>query len=141
MVDTHEGGCLCGTVRYRVVGQSTRAVVCHCRFCQRRTGSAFAISVYFAEQDVAITQGILNTYEYRSDESKRWLRMEFCPTCGTSVTWTVEFLPGERAIAGGTLDDPNWLKLKRHVWTRSAQHWMVFPPEVELLETTLSQYK
>jgi hypothetical protein len=92
------------------------------------------MSVYFKEKDVEITRGVLKTYEYRSDESKRWLKMEFCPTCGTSVTWTVEELPGEQAIAAGTLDDPNWLHIHGHIWTRSAQHWMVYPAGVELAE-------
>jgi hypothetical protein len=83
---------------------------------------------YFDEKDVAITQGNLSTYEHHSDESHRWLRLAFCPTCGTTVTITAEFLPGRRGIMGGTLDDPNWLTLKRHYWTRSAQRWMVYPP-------------
>jgi len=85
---------------------------------------------------VEILKGSLKTYEYRSDESGRWVKTEFCPTCGATVTWTAERFPGARAIAGGTLDDPNWLKLARHIWTRSAQHWMVFPADVELVETT-----
>ena len=36
----------------------------------------------------------------------------------------------------GTLDDPNWVKPKVHGWTRSALHWMVFPPDVEIFKTT-----
>ena len=47
------------------------------------------------------------------------------------MTWTVEALPGLRAIAGGTFDDPNWLELNRHVWTVSAQKWMTIPHGVE----------
>ena len=136
MADTHEGGCLCRAVRYQVVGTPNLVGVCHCTACQRRTGSAFAVAAYFAEAAVQITSGILQPYEYRSDESQRWIKTEFCPTCGTTVTWTAERFPGARAIAGGTLDDPNWLKLERHIWTRSAQHWMVFPADVELVETT-----
>jgi hypothetical protein len=50
MVDIHEGGCACGAVRYRVKGSPERASVCHCTFCQRRTGSAFGISVYFHDE-------------------------------------------------------------------------------------------
>ena len=134
MAETHEGGCLCGAVRYRVTGDQYVAGICHCTFCQRRTGSALGIVVYFDEKDVEILRGTLNTYEHRSDESHRWLRLEFCPTCGTTVTWTAEVLPGARGIAGGTFDDPNWLKLERHGWTRSAQHWVVFPADVELFE-------
>ena len=134
MADIHEGGCHCGAVRYRVLSTPMLTGVCHCTSCQRRTGSAFGISAYFAEHDVEITRGVLKTYEYRSDESQRWAKTEFCPTCGTTVTWTAEALPGARAIAGGTFDDPNWLKLEKHGWTRSAQHWVVFPTDVELFE-------
>jgi hypothetical protein len=94
------------------------------------------VSAYFDEKNVEIISGVLKTYEYRSDESHRWIKTEFCPTCGTTVTWTAEAFPGARGIAGGTFDDPNWLKLKSHVWTRSAQRWVVFPADVERIETT-----
>jgi hypothetical protein len=134
--NVHEGGCLCGAVRYRVFGAPTRAVACHCRFCQKRTGSAFGESVYFKEEDVRVLSGVMKRYEYRSDESHRWLKMDFCLNCGTTVTWTIEFLPGERAVAQGTLDDPNWVAPQVHGWTRSAQEWMVFPDNVPVVQTT-----
>ncbi len=136
MADIHEGGCYCSAVRYRVLSTPMFAGVCHCTSCQRLSGSAFMIPAYFAEQDVEITRGVLKTYEFRSDESHRWVKTEFCPTCGTLVTWTAEVAPGGRGIAGGTFDDPNWLKLEKHGWTRSAQHWVVFPADVELFETS-----
>ena len=91
------------------------------------------MAAYFDEKSVEITHGVLNTNEYRFDESHRWLGIEFCPSCGTTVTWTAEALPGARAIAGGTpLDKPNWLRIGRHYWTRSAQHCMVYPPGAEI---------
>jgi len=70
----HEGGCVCGAVRYRVINAPARTSACHCRFCQRRTGSAFGIGAYFREADVEILSGELKTYEHRSDETQRWLR-------------------------------------------------------------------
>jgi hypothetical protein len=84
---------------------------------------------------------MLNSYEYRSDASQRWLKTEFCSTCGTTVTWTAELLPGTRVLAGGTFDDPNWFHIACHIWTRSAQHWVVFPADVELVETIPSPYQ
>lgn len=137
MATTHEGRCLCGSVRYRVTGEPLRALACHCTACQRRTGSAFGVSVYFNEDQVAILSGDLKVYEHRSDETGRALRMEFCQTCGSTVTWTVEALPGARGIAGGTLDDRGWINIKRHFWTRSAQHWMVYPAEAEVSTTSV----
>jgi hypothetical protein len=131
MPDIHEGGCLCGEVRYRASKPPARTTICHCTFCQRRTGSAFGFMAYFKEEDVEITRGNLKTYEHRSDESNRSLRVEFCPTCGTTVAMTVETLPGTRGIAGGTFDDPTWLNIERHTWLRSAQPWIAVPPGVE----------
>lgn len=131
MPEVHEGGCVCGAVRYRATSAPIRTTVCHCTFCQRRTGSAFGFIAYFKQQDVEITRGVLRSYEHRSDESNRRLRMEFCPTCGTTVTLTVELLPGALGLAGGTFDDPSWLKIERHTWTRSAHPWVIVPPDVE----------
>ena len=134
MSAVHEGGCACGAVRYRVRNAPFRTSVCHCRSCQRRTGSAFGVGIYFRQEDFALLRGELKSYEYRSDESHRWLRMEFCPNCGTTVSWTAEAFPGGRAVAGGTFDDPDWVRIERHVWTRSAHRWVPIPPEVEKFE-------
>ena len=133
MTNMHEGGCLCGAVRFVVKNEPARASVCHCRSCQKRTGSAFGIGAYFNEADVEV-RGSLKTYEFRSDESGRWLRMQFCPNCGSSVTWTIEALPGLRAIAGGSFDDPDWLNIRRHGWTRSKHKWVVCPAGAEVFE-------
>jgi len=134
MTDIHEGGCLCGSVRYRTIGEPMLATVCHCTFCQRRTGSAFSEPALFKLEQVEFLGGPLTTYEHRSDETHRWLRLEFCPRWGTTVSWTVERRPGTRGIAGGTFHDPTWLQITRHIWTRSAQPWTVIPPDVETFE-------
>jgi len=134
MSDIHEGGCLCGAIRYRTIGEPIAATVCHCTFCQRRTGSAFSSPVLFRMEQVEFSGGALTTYEHRSDESGRWLRMEFCPRCGTTLTWTAERRPGTRGIAGGTFDNPRWFKVVRHIWTRSALPWISIPEEVERFE-------
>lgn len=134
MSEIHEGGCLCGSVRYRTTGAPVTTTVCHCTFCQRRSGSAFGEAVLFRIEQVELSGGPLVTYEHRSDESGRWLRLEFCPRCGTTVTWTGERRPGMRSMAGGTFDDRNWFRIARHIWTRSAQPWVSIPVEVECFE-------
>lgn len=125
---SREGGCLCGAVRYRVSAAPQRNSVCHCTVCQKRTGSAFGFGAYFRDEHVEILRGVLRTHERRSDETGRWLRFEFCVECGVTVTWTIEALPGMRAIGVGTLDDPKWIRPERHVWMRSAHDWLA-PPE------------
>lgn len=118
MAETHEGGCLCGAVRYRVNGDPSEVGVCHCTFCKRRTGSAFGVGAYFAKEAVEIATGALRAYEYCSDETGHWLRMEFCPECGTTVTWTAD-----------------WLKPQWHVWTRSALRWVILPSDTPLTDS------
>jgi hypothetical protein len=130
MTDVHEGGCLCGEVRYRVRGLPNEAIACHCTFCQRRTGGAVGIEVFFSEENIEFTGASHSTYEHRSDETGRWLRLEFCPRCGTTVGMTGEKRPGQRALMGGTFDDPNWFTIGRHIWTRSKVQWLAIPAGV-----------
>jgi hypothetical protein len=75
--------------------------------------------------------GALKSYEHRSDESHRMLRIEFCPNCGTTVSMTAEVFPGLRGIAGGTFDERSWIKIDRQVWTASARPWVTLPSDIE----------
>ena len=130
MSDTHEGGCACGAVRYRVQGSPAVGTVCHCRFCQKRLASAFAVLASFKEEAVEILQGELKEVEHRSDVSGRWLRMSFCPKCGTTISHVAEVRPGMRTVAAGTFDDPAWFKIDRHIWLQSRLPWVVIPENV-----------
>ena len=127
------GGCLCGAVRYRTSLDPARTVVCHCRFCQRLSGSAFAIWSTYLGKDVEV-EGATQSYQHRSDESGRWIKLNFCGRCGTAVTSTYEKGPGEISILGGTFDDARWIAVDRHVWTHSRQDWIVLPPDVPAFE-------
>jgi hypothetical protein len=133
MTEVHRGGCLCGDVRYLVRGLPLPrdALVCHCKSCQRRTGSAFAIEVFFSSENVEFTGAQPRVFEQRSDESGRWLRQQFCSRCGTSVGMTAERRPGQQAISGGTFDDPDWFVIDRHIWTKSKVHWVEIPAGAE----------
>ena len=130
----HEGGCFCGAVRYRVSGEPFRANICHCTNCQKRTGSSFGISTYFKEEQVEFNDAERKLYRFESDESGRFGNMEFCANCGSTVTWTAEFFPGARGIAGGSFDDPNWFEIRNHGWVRSAQRRTSFPAGVDRFE-------
>lgn len=127
MITVREGGCLCGAVRYRVHGEPFWAGACHCTLCQKQTGSAFGISVYFRHDQVELLEGPRREYRLHSDEDGRWMITEFCETCGTTLTWTSEMLPDHRGFAGGTFDDINSFEIDTHMWTRSAHHSLVFP--------------
>lgn len=130
MSEFHFGGCACGAARYRVRGAPVLGAVCHCRFCQRRLASAFAVLAVFDEDKVELLQGELAEREYRSDESGRWLKMSFCPACGTTVSHTAEVRPGARTVAAGTFDEPGWFEIQRHIWVRSKLPWVTIPAGV-----------
>ncbi|MCW5623653.1 MAG: GFA family protein [Burkholderiales bacterium] len=130
MTDTHLGGCACGAVRYRVHGKPVVGTVCHCRFCQKRLASAFAVLASFNEAAVEVLQGETTEVEHRSDESGRWLRMSFCPKCGTTISHTSEHRPGMRTIAAGTFDEPGWFNIDRHIWIQSKLPWVAIPENV-----------
>lgn len=130
MPEIHEGGCVCGAVRYRVHGQPLFGTVCHCNFCQRRLASAFALMASFNEDAVEILHGQLSTCEHRSDVSGRWLKMSFCPACGTTVAHTAEIRPGLRTVAAGSFDDPGWFSVDRHIWVQSKLPWVTIPEGV-----------
>ncbi len=132
-----EGGCLCGALRYRVTGEPFRTNTCHCTGCRRRTGSAFGISTYFKIEQVDFISGERKVYRYQSDESGRFADMEFCPDCGSTVTWTAEFFPGARGIAGGSFDDPDWFDVDQHGWARSALKHTCFPDSVAVYQQAI----
>ena len=73
------GGCLCGKSRYQTKGDSPRAIMCHCRYCQTYTGSAFGTQVWFPEDKVTLTSGELSKYE-NNTESGNVVTLNFCRT-------------------------------------------------------------
>ncbi len=135
-MEVHEGGCLCGDIRYRVRGSPVRAFACHCRFCQRRTGTALAVVTFFPQGDVEFSGRPRASYRTASDESGRWIALDFCPRCGTNVGASLEHLPAEYVVSGGTFDDPNWFEVSKHIWTRSKVKWMTPPEGCEWHRTT-----
>jgi len=63
----HYGGCMCGRVRYHTIGQPVKTGLCHCRYCQLRTGTAFGISVYFNKENLKIESGDLKKYTFTTE--------------------------------------------------------------------------
>jgi len=118
---TRHGGCLCGSVRFQTTGEPARVAVCHCRYCQLRTGSAFGITVVFPTKFITIYSGSFDTYTYQT-ENDTDLKIKRCTECGTSVFWELEAerFKGMTATAGGTFDPPMpWTQVDVEFFTRS----------------------
>lgn len=118
--------CNCGGLTAICEGEPARHSMCHCRACQRRTGSAFGLAAYFEEERVRIA-GESQIFERRSDAG-RWARSHFCPTCGTTLFWRLEFRPGLVGIATGTIEELDFPAPQVSVWTIFKRPWLTLPP-------------
>jgi len=122
-----EGGCLCGSVRFRATAPPLRTIACHCTFCQRLTGSSFYAESLFSIDAVEFNQGELRQYRHRSDGSGKDVFVHFCPTCATTVGLTFGRWPELRAVSRGCFDEPNDVEVTANIWTRSAQEGIALP--------------
>ncbi len=111
------GGCQCGAVRYAVEGDPEIVAICHCRMCQKATGSV--IWPFFTVGRTALSWTRGGPAHYRSSEAAQ---RGFCAACGTPLTFEPE---GEETIDLGiaTLDDPAAMKPTGQVWTGAAVPW------------------
>ena len=132
------GGCVCGAVRFRTTAEPPRITICHCTWCQRRTGTVFGTEVVYNSDEVEITSLQIARYRPVPDESGRWLDLEFCATCGSNLGFTLEAVPGVRTLPAGTFDNPGWIRADRyrirHVFLRSKRAWSDLSPPVEQYE-------
>jgi hypothetical protein len=119
---TFTGGCLCGRVRYTASAAPAFTGICHCRNCQRFTGSAFELVLGFPKEAVQI-EGERKIYQDTSDAGRPLFR-GFCPNCGSSVTSEVTTMPNMLMILGGTLDDPSSVQPGMELFCSSAQPWL-----------------
>ncbi len=131
MTQELEGGCLCGKVRFRTSQAPMRTLACHCRFCQRVTGSAYFAESMFPMDAVSFRGGPLSQYEHVSEGSKKKVFVHFCRNCGTTVSLTFERWPEVRGIARGCYDDPDAVTVSSHIWTQSAQSGTALPAGVD----------
>jgi len=131
VVTGQSGGCQCGYVRYSLDGEVFRLNVCHCRDCQRQSGSAFGMSLVIEPKTLSLTSGELHTFELTAD-SGRVKTCAFCPKCGVRIYNRTSALCSVKA---GTLDDTRWLVPDAHYWTRSRQAWTALPAGIPCYET------
>ncbi|HUN94457.1 MAG TPA: GFA family protein [Burkholderiaceae bacterium] len=126
MAASFSGRCLCGAVRYATDVDPVYSGNCHCRDCQRSSGSAFTPAMMFPEAAVTVT-GAARYYRTNAD-SGRWIERGFCPTCGSQLFARLEAMPGVLGIRAGTLDDGSRFEPKLNFFVASAQPWDAMDP-------------
>jgi hypothetical protein len=127
---TYEGGCACREVRYRLTSGPLFVNCCHCRWCQRETGAAFAINAMIEADRVELLTGEPEIVHTPSN-SGRGQDIARCPTCRVAV-WSHYSGGGPKIsfIRVGTLDEPDRLPPDVHIFTASKQPWVVLPEGV-----------
>lgn len=125
-----EGGCTCRAVRYRLEGAPLFVHCCHCRWCQRETGSAFALNAMIEADRVTLLCGAPERVATPSNSGKGQAILR-CPECRVAV-WSHYAGAGDRVafVRVGTLDQPDLLPPDIHIFTTSKQPWVVLPPGV-----------
>lgn len=137
ITDSCEGGCSCGHVRYEISTDPLIAHCCHCSFCQRQTGTAFAVNALFEADKVSMLQGEVDEIMTPSP-SGQGQNIVRCPKCKTAL-WSNYYMGGIkggiRFIRVGTLDNPELLPPDVHIFTVSKQSWVNLSNEDKVYET------
>ena len=122
-----EGGCTCRHVRYRLASSPLFVHCCHCRWCQRETGSAFALNALIEADRVRLTSGAVEIVDTPSASGKGQ-QIARCPRCRVAV-WShyAGFGHAVCFMRVGTLDDPDRFPPDVHIYTASKQPWVVLP--------------
>jgi hypothetical protein len=127
------GGCACGKVRYRLGSAPMFVNCCHCRDCQRQTGSAFVLNALIETDRIVLLQGdpVPNPLPTDSGRPHRVFR---CPECRTALWSEYGGVEKLRFVRVGTLDDPAALAPDVHIYTRSKLPWVGLPAGVPAFE-------
>jgi hypothetical protein len=124
-----EGGCACGALRYRLASHPMFVHCCHCKDCQRQTGSAFVLNALIEADRVLLLSGAAKGVRMPTDSGKPH-EIFRCAECGTAVWSTYGGRPAVCFVRMGTLDDPSALAPDVHIYTRSKLPWITLPGDV-----------
>ena len=130
--NSKEGGCACGAVRYRLESAPYFVNCCHCSWCQRETGSAFAINAMIEADRVTVLRGTPATV-LTSSASGKGQKIVRCPRCRVALlshhAGAGDFI---RFVRAGTLDHAADFPPDAHIFTSTKQPWVVLPPDAQV---------
>ena len=114
--------CRCGLLRAECEGEPVRISVCHCLNCQKRSGSSFAAQARWPDDQVTLA-GERRAWSTTGEEGNTATFL-FCPTCGSTVTYSSDGLPGLTAVAIGAFADPNFPPPNYSVFEERKHRWV-----------------
>jgi len=122
-----EGGCACGSVRYRLTSDPLFVHCCHCLNCQRQTGSAFVINALIEADRVELLDGAPEPVPVPRESGDQTIWR--CAACQVAVYSEYGSFP-VYFVRAGTLDDPSAVEPSVHIYTRSKLPWVTLPDSV-----------
>ena len=126
------GSCLCGAVQYQSSAAPVIAGNCHCKDCQKSSGSAYAPTLFVPENALSI-QGEVRYFENVSDTGGK-IQRGFCPNCGSQLFSKSASMPGLTAIRAGTLNDTSQYHPQVYIYVSSAAPWDYISPDATTFE-------
>lgn len=121
------GSCLCGAIRYEVSTPISELRACHCKDCQKASGTGGTVNAMIASSAIRITRGEPKRFTKVAD-SGRTLHRYFCGDCGSPLFSRRELTPENTSLRVGTLDNAPPAKIAAHIWTKSARPWAHIDP-------------
>jgi hypothetical protein len=121
-----EGGCDCRYIRYRMTSRPLFVNCCHCRWCQRETGSAFVINAMIEAERVQDLGGAVEIVDTPSASGQGQL-IARCPKCRIALWSHYSRFTHVRFMRVGTLDNPDACPPDIHIFTSTKQPWVVLP--------------
>ena len=131
---THEGGCACGAVRYRIEGAPIFVNNCHCTLCQRQTGSTSVVNAFYETEHFSLLSGALSVNAVPAGSGKPH-EIHRCAQCGTAIFSHYPRL-GELGLGlrVGTLDESGGFKPDAAIFTANKMKWVALPEGVPTFE-------
>ncbi len=124
-----EGGCVCGKVRYRLCDDPIVVHCCHCRWCQRESGTAFALNAVIETEQLELSGEQPERIDTPS-QSGRGQAIMRCPHCKVALFSHYGGADEKAAfVRVGTLDNPDACPPDVHIFTSSKQPWVVVPDQ------------
>jgi len=125
----HNGGCLCGAIRFRITGVPLCVSHCHCTYCRRATGAAFITWMTMQSEHHEITQGEPTIYS-----SSPGVRRGFCGACGTTLSYAHDDHPEEIDVSAALLDDQAQVAPDDHIMVTNMVPWLAFADDLPRLD-------
>lgn len=126
-----EGGCLCGGIRFRVIGEPIVKAYCHCRDCRRASGAPVVAFAAYSDDKIEFVRGTPKVYS-----SSPGVRRSFCGDCGASLSYEADRLHDMVYLYSGLFDEPERFEPEVHGWIEQRISWLHLDDDLPRYEGT-----